>query len=136
MIDIHDPLEESPKIRLIVWPSGSASTWQLFAIKLALILIAGRLLGEEPPKFVIFDNDFYGPASSDLQAAALLLTNPEAKVLGLTVVTGGNFIAIRQTVRACPLSFEFPGAGGLLQLEPAATQGRCSISASPLVFPR
>jgi purine nucleosidase len=79
------------KMRLIVWPSRSASIWQLFAIRLALILIAGRLLGEEPPKFVIFDNDFYGPASSDLQAAALLLTNPGARVLGLTVVTGDGW---------------------------------------------
>ena len=38
--------------------------------------------------------------------------------------------------RACPLSFEFPGAHGLVRLEPAAARGRCSISASPLVFPR
>jgi inosine-uridine nucleoside N-ribohydrolase len=84
-------LEESPKVRLIVSRSGTAPTWQLFGLILALILIAGRLLGDEPPQFVIFDNDFYGPASSDLQAAALLLTNPSVKVLGLTVVTGDGW---------------------------------------------
>jgi hypothetical protein len=39
---------------------------------LALIWLVGRLLGDEPPQLVIFDNDFYGPAGSDLQAAALL----------------------------------------------------------------
>src|SRR6516164_4673793 len=42
----------------------------------------------------------------------------------------------RQTIPACPLSFEFPGAHGLVQLGPAAARGRCSISTSPLVFPR
>ena len=84
-------LEESPKDRLIVSLSGTAPAWQLFGLILALILIAGRLLGDEPPQFVIFDNDFYGPASSDLQAAALLLTNPSVKVLGLTVVTGDGW---------------------------------------------
>jgi hypothetical protein len=78
-------------MRLIVSRSGTATGWQLFPVILALILIAGRLLGDEPPKFVIFDNDFYGPASSDLQAAALLLTNPGAKVLRLTVVTGDGW---------------------------------------------
>jgi inosine-uridine nucleoside N-ribohydrolase len=76
---------------LIVSRSGSAPAWQLFGLILALILIAGRLLGDEPPQFVIFDNDFYGPASSDLQAAALLLTNPSVTVLGLTVVTGDGW---------------------------------------------
>jgi hypothetical protein len=50
----------------------------------------------------------------------------------------GEFVAVnsRPTTRACPLSFEFPAAHGLVQLEPAAARGRFSISASPLVFPR
>jgi inosine-uridine nucleoside N-ribohydrolase len=91
LINIHDTLEDNPKMKLIVSRSGTAIAWQLVGLILALILIAGRLLGDEPPKFVIFDNDFYGPASSDLQAAALLLTNPKAKVLGLTVVTGDGW---------------------------------------------
>jgi inosine-uridine nucleoside N-ribohydrolase len=77
--------------RLMVSPSRTAPAWQLFGLILALILIAGRLLGDEPPRFVILDNDFYGPASSDLQAAALLLTDPSVKVLGLTVVTGDGW---------------------------------------------
>lgn len=84
-------LEESPKVGLIVSRSGTATVWQLFGITLALVLSAGRLLGDAPSQFVIFDNDFYGPASSDLQAAALLLTNPSVKVLGLTVVSGDGW---------------------------------------------
>jgi purine nucleosidase len=80
-----------PEVRLSVSRSRTAPAWQLFGLILGLILIAGRLLGDEPPQFVIFDNDFYGPASSDLQAAALLLTNPSVKVLGLTVVTGDGW---------------------------------------------
>ncbi len=83
--------DENSKVRLIVSRSRTTPAWQLFGLILALILIAGRLLGDEPPQFVIFDTDFYGPASSDLQAAALLLTNPNAKVLGLTVVTGDGW---------------------------------------------
>ena len=48
-------LEKSPKDRLIVSRSGTAPAWQLFGLILALmILIAGRLLGDEPPQFVIF----------------------------------------------------------------------------------
>jgi inosine-uridine nucleoside N-ribohydrolase len=45
-----------------------------------------------PSRLVIFDNDFYGPASTDLQAAAfLLLSNSDVKVLGLTVVSGDGW---------------------------------------------
>jgi hypothetical protein len=60
-------------MRAILSRSKIVTTWQLFAVTLALIFVAGRLLGDEPTKFVIFDNAFYGPGSSDLQATALLL---------------------------------------------------------------
>jgi inosine-uridine nucleoside N-ribohydrolase len=78
-------------MRILVSLSRTATVRQLFGVILVLVLSAGRLLGDESPNFVIFDNDFYGPASSDLQAAALLLTNPRVKVLGLTVVTGDGW---------------------------------------------
>jgi hypothetical protein len=42
-------------------------------------------------RLVIFDNDFFGPASTDLQAAALLLNSADVKTLGLTVVTGDGW---------------------------------------------
>jgi inosine-uridine nucleoside N-ribohydrolase len=45
-----------------------------------------------PSRLVIFDNDFYGPAGTDLQAAAfLLLSNLDVKILGLTVVSGDGW---------------------------------------------
>ena len=69
--------------RLIALPSILAGV---------LILLNGRVAsGAEPSRLVIFDNDFYGPASTNEQAAALLLNSPDAKVLGLTVVTGDGW---------------------------------------------
>jgi inosine-uridine nucleoside N-ribohydrolase len=40
------------------------------------------------PTLVIEDNDYFGPAGSDMQSALILLANPSVKVLGFTVVTG------------------------------------------------
>jgi len=41
------------------------------------------------PKLVVEDNDYFGPAGSDMQSALILLANPGAvKVQGFTVVTG------------------------------------------------
>ena len=39
-------------------------------------------------ELIIADNDFSGPATTNLQAAILLLNRPRARVLGLTVVSG------------------------------------------------
>jgi inosine-uridine nucleoside N-ribohydrolase len=57
---------------------------------LATLLITFTARGAQTERYVIFDNDFYGPASTNLQAAALLL-NSDAKTLGLTVVTGDGW---------------------------------------------
>jgi inosine-uridine nucleoside N-ribohydrolase len=62
-------------------------------LKVALLTVALFLTGfsihaAEPSRLVIFDNDFSGPASTNLQAAAFLLNSPNVKTLGLTVVTG------------------------------------------------
>jgi len=40
------------------------------------------------PNLVIEDNDYFGPAGSDMQSALILLANPSVKVLGFTVITG------------------------------------------------
>jgi hypothetical protein len=48
-------------MRILVSPSRTATVRQLFGVILALVLSAGRLLGDESPNLVIFDNDFYGP---------------------------------------------------------------------------
>jgi inosine-uridine nucleoside N-ribohydrolase len=58
---------------------------------MALLATTSFILADEPAKLVVFDNDFYGPATTNLQAAALLLTNPGVKVLGLTVVSGDGW---------------------------------------------
>jgi inosine-uridine nucleoside N-ribohydrolase len=68
---------------------GQAGAWSYRKwLSLLVLLVAGVAGAAEPPRLVIFDNDFYGPASTNLQAAALLLSDPDVKVLGLTVVTG------------------------------------------------
>jgi inosine-uridine nucleoside N-ribohydrolase len=43
------------------------------------------------PKLVIVDDDFYGPATTNLQAALLFLNSPAVRVLGFTVVTGDGW---------------------------------------------
>ncbi|MBV8100031.1 MAG: nucleoside hydrolase [Verrucomicrobia bacterium] len=57
-------------------------------LSIGLCLTAIATHAAEPSRLVIFDDDFSGPASTNLQAAALLLNSPSVKTLGLTVVTG------------------------------------------------
>ena len=75
------------KIPLFLLLGGLLACTLLFVATI-LTLFAAR--GAENAAYVIFDNDFYGPASTNLQAAALLL-NSDAKTLGLTVVTGDGW---------------------------------------------
>jgi hypothetical protein len=63
----------------------------LSSVSAFFFLVTGLAPAAESPRLVIFDNDFLGPASSNLQAAALLLSSPDVKVLGLTVVTGDGW---------------------------------------------
>jgi hypothetical protein len=56
-------------------------------ISLLTLFMMGVAAAAEPSRLVIFDNDFFGPASTNLQAAVLLLNNSGVKVLGLTVVS-------------------------------------------------
>jgi inosine-uridine nucleoside N-ribohydrolase len=60
------------------------------AASAALILLATFAdPARADPKLVIEDNDYFGPAGSDMQSALILLANPSAvKVLGFTVITG------------------------------------------------
>ena len=81
-----------------IFSAGSAfrhyrarSIGQIFGALIALLIATSLLRADDAAKLVIFDNDFYGPATSSLQAAALLLTNPSVKVLGLTVVSGNGW---------------------------------------------
>jgi inosine-uridine nucleoside N-ribohydrolase len=67
--------------------SSVQNTLLTAGLLLAAILMMFGARGAEAARYVIFDNDFYGPAGTNLQAAALLL-NSDVKTLGLTVVTG------------------------------------------------
>jgi inosine-uridine nucleoside N-ribohydrolase len=57
----------------------------------ASLLATPTAQGADSPRLVIFDNDFLGPAGTNLQAAALLLNSNDVKPLGLTVVTGDGW---------------------------------------------
>ncbi len=59
------------------------------ACALALAVIAPGTSQAAEPKLVIEDNDYFGPAGSDMQSALILLAIPApVKLLGSTVVTG------------------------------------------------
>jgi inosine-uridine nucleoside N-ribohydrolase len=74
-----------------VRPGHIRGPFALYFLSFFLLLLTGAAPATESPRFVVFDNDFMGPASTNLQAAALLLNNPSVKVLGLTVVTGDGW---------------------------------------------
>ncbi|HZC34809.1 MAG TPA: nucleoside hydrolase [Chthoniobacterales bacterium] len=80
--------DRSELIRSKVYMLGSNQAGAWLYVILFVLLLARPAGAAEPNRLVIFDNDFYGPASTNLQAAALLLSDPEVRVLGLTVVTG------------------------------------------------
>jgi len=50
-------------------------------ISLLTLFMMGVVAAAEPSRLVIFDNDLYGPANTNLQAAVLLLNNSDVKVL-------------------------------------------------------
>jgi len=50
--------------------------------------LAGPALAAEP-QLVVYDNDFFGPAATDILP---LIANPNVKVLGFTVVTGDGWV--------------------------------------------
>jgi purine nucleosidase len=62
---------------------------------LAMSLAVGGLLPHSSAaaeeELVIADNDNYGPATTNLQAALVLLNHPGLRVLGLTVVSGDGW---------------------------------------------
>jgi inosine-uridine nucleoside N-ribohydrolase len=62
--------------------------WGFFLLFVGLIF-QPRLRAEE--ELVIADNDYYGPATTNLQAAIVLLNHPGLRVLGLTVVSGDGW---------------------------------------------
>lgn len=66
------------------------NTLLTIGLSLATIFMMFAARGAQSAAYVIFDNDFYGPGGTNLQAAAFLL-NSDPKTLGLTVVTGDGW---------------------------------------------
>jgi inosine-uridine nucleoside N-ribohydrolase len=70
-------------------PPPRRAAWLALGLALGLALHPpARAAGEE---LVVADNDFYGPATTNLQAALVLLNHPGWHVLGLTVVSGDGW---------------------------------------------
>jgi inosine-uridine nucleoside N-ribohydrolase len=85
--------QDKVKIRLRALKLISRWVQTVFLVGLwsAALLPGQAVRCAQAPRLVIFDNDFFGPASTNLQAAALLLNSPDLKPLGLTVVTGDGW---------------------------------------------
>ncbi len=72
-----------------------SSRWlRMMCVVLGAILLTGpprRSDAASPaqPILVVYDNDFFGPASADILP---LITNPNVRVLGFTVVTGDGWL--------------------------------------------
>ena len=62
--------------------------WLLTSVLLTTCLTCG---GQDKRKIII-DQDAAGPAGTDLQSALLLIQSPQTEVLGITVVTGDQWL--------------------------------------------
>ncbi len=63
---------------------------RLFAVVL-LVVTAALAVGQEKRKIII-DQDAAGPAGTDQQSILLLIQSPQTEVLGITVVTGDQWL--------------------------------------------
>jgi inosine-uridine nucleoside N-ribohydrolase len=63
----------------------------LLSLLLCSFVLLGGRVGVAADELVIADNDYYGPATTNLQAAIYLLNRPGIRVLGLTVVSGDGW---------------------------------------------
>jgi inosine-uridine nucleoside N-ribohydrolase len=70
---------------------GGIDHFKIALIAAGVWLAATAAQAAETSRLVIFDDDFFGPAGTDLQAAAFLLSSTDIKTLGLTVVTGDGW---------------------------------------------
>src|SRR5258706_4972614 len=59
---------------------------------LALLLTTCLLSWGQNKRKIIIDQDAAGPAGTDLQSTLLLIQSPQAEVLGVTVVTGDQWL--------------------------------------------
>ncbi len=59
---------------------------------LAVVLLAATLATPQDKRKIIIDQDAAGPAGSDQQAMLVLIQSPKTEVLGMTVVTGDQWL--------------------------------------------
>ncbi|MBV9264557.1 MAG: nucleoside hydrolase, partial [Acidobacteriaceae bacterium] len=58
---------------------------------ITLAVLLGSLLGAQPRRKVIVNEDASGPGGSDMQTLLMMIQSPEVQVLGITVVTGDQW---------------------------------------------
>jgi purine nucleosidase len=63
-----------------------------FRVVAAFLLLASITLQAQEKRKIIIDQDAAGPAGSDQQAMLLLIQSPQTEVLGITVVTGDQWL--------------------------------------------
>src|SRR5246500_1879029 len=56
-----------------------------------VVMMSGAAVGQEKRKIII-DQDAAGPAGTDQQSILLLIQSPQTEVLGITVVTGDQWL--------------------------------------------
>src|SRR6202049_5331970 len=73
---------------------------QLWLLTSVLLTTCLTCWGQDKRKIII-DQDAAGPAGTDLQSALLLIQSPQTEVLGITVVTGDQWLKaeVAHTVR-------------------------------------
>ncbi|MCX6552312.1 MAG: nucleoside hydrolase [Acidobacteria bacterium] len=76
------------------------------ALTVCAFLWGGGLYGATPPKKVIVDQDARGPASTDMQSILLFLQSPDVEVLGITLVSGDQWVKeqTQRTLRAVEIA--------------------------------
>src|SRR3979490_55558 len=64
---------------------------QLWLLRAVLLTICLTSWGQDKRKIIV-DQDAAGPAGTDLQSTLLLIQSPQTEVLGITVVTGDQWL--------------------------------------------
>ncbi|HVI11117.1 MAG TPA: nucleoside hydrolase [Candidatus Binatia bacterium] len=62
------------------------------SLAVTVVLLAASLALAQQPRKIIIDQDAAGPAGTDQQSMMLLIQSPQTEVLGITVVTGDQWL--------------------------------------------
>src|SRR2546429_7169617 len=81
---------------------------RLWVLTTAILLVTCLPSAAQKRKIII-DQDAAGPAGTDQQSILLLIQSPQTEVLGITVVTGDQWLKAEVATRcACSKSFGVP----------------------------